>query len=125
MLSTATGVGVRVVHIDPDEPSDLPMMFGYLRLPEQATDVVIAGWCQSMRAYCYANGYELIGVFLDGDSGSDSSFAALLDKLADCGARDIVVPDVERLHPHPALRRVRLNLLGDVLRANLHYSEPA
>jgi hypothetical protein len=107
--------------IDLDEPPDLPSVYGYLRLPGHAMDTVIIGWCLAMRAYSRANGFDLVDIYLDGDSGADSSFCELMAAMEADGVRDIVVPDVERLHPHPALRRVRQRYL-DGLNAHLHYS---
>jgi hypothetical protein len=105
----------------PDDLSETPSIYGYLRLPQQASDDAITGWSHGMRAYSQAHGFHLVGVFLDGEGGTDSGFWALLDALESSGARDVVVPDIARLHPHPALRRARLSCILDGLCGTVHY----
>jgi hypothetical protein len=96
------------------------LMYGYLRLPESVADVRLISWCRSMRTYCEANGYDLVDIYVDGDNGSDRSFAALLEELMATGARDVVVPELDRLHPHPAVRGVLLDRIRGNLNARLH-----
>jgi hypothetical protein len=98
-------------------------IYGYLRLPERVPVHVMSGWCHAMSAYAQAHGYELVSVFIDGDGGTSNGFDALTDTLRATGDRDVIVPDLEQLHPHPGLRDMRLNRLLEGLEAYLHFCD--
>jgi DNA invertase Pin-like site-specific DNA recombinase len=106
-----------------DDPTARPRMVGYLRLPEQASDMVMIDWCQSMRRYADQNGYELVNVFYEGDSGSGQSFYAMLKELEATRTVDVVVPSLDRLHSHPALLELRMRALLGTANAELHIAD--
>jgi hypothetical protein len=98
-------------------------LYGYLRLAQQVPLHVSSGWCAAMNAYAEAHGYELVNVFVDGDGGTSNGFDALTETLRATGDRDVIVPDLEQLHPHPGLRDMRLNRLLEGLEAYLHFCD--
>jgi hypothetical protein len=110
--------------VNPNKDSTTPTrMYGYLRLPEQAPEAVLTGWCGSMRTYANRNGYRLVTIFCDVEGGAANGFDALVAELKATSGRHVIVPDLERLHSHPLIRQTRIDKLLDGLEVCLHYGD--
>jgi hypothetical protein len=97
-----------------------PLMYGYMRMPQHAPEAVVRGWCETLRDYADHEGFDLASVFYEGDSGGMVAYSSLLDEMQSRSSRDVVVLTSSHVHPHRAVREMRIDMLVRQLGATLH-----
>lgn len=74
-----------------------PLIYGYMRVTEDMTDLEVRVFEAQMTAFAEREGYCLATVFYEYDSGSQAAFEELLHELHRSEARHVVVPSLELL----------------------------
>ncbi|KOX37223.1 MULTISPECIES: recombinase family protein [unclassified Streptomyces] len=78
-----------------------PLIFGYVRVPDDMSDDEAKQKQDDLNAYAEANGFQLATVFHEYVSGVRSAFTELVEAVERAGAKHVVVPSYRA----PALSR--------------------
>ncbi|MGL5866525.1 MAG: recombinase family protein [Dermatophilaceae bacterium] len=97
-----------------------PLMYGYLRAPEEMPDDDLDRAVHHLQRYAETEGYCYATTFLEYEPGSQDAFAELIAELKRAEARHVVVPSLEHLSSHRLIRasmvdRLELDASASVL----------
>ncbi|MBX7268809.1 recombinase family protein [Micromonospora sp. Llam7] len=80
-----------------------PLIYGYMRVGDDASDDQIDQAERTLREYADVEGFCYATTFYDDDSGSRSAFYELTAELQRAEARHVIVPSLDHLSRHPIL----------------------
>lgn len=94
-----------------------PLMYGYLRVEDEAEDEEIARIERELSSFADTEGCCYATTFYEYEPGSHRAFDELAEELKRAAARHVVVPSMNHISAHPILQRhmvMRLELDADV-----------
>src|SRR4051812_7601372 len=100
-----------------------PLIYGYLRAPDESSDDELDVAVQEMRRFAEAEGYCYVMTFFEYVSGSQSAFTELIAELKRAEAKHVVVPTLGHLSSHRILRATMVKRLE--LDADAHVLTPS
>ncbi|MFC9648072.1 MULTISPECIES: recombinase family protein [unclassified Streptomyces] len=74
-----------------------PLIFGYMRVPDDLSDEEAKRKQDDMHTYAEANGFLLATVFHEYVSSGQSAFTELVDAVRHAEARHVIVPSYREL----------------------------
>lgn len=80
-----------------------PLIYGYLRAPDETPDEELDGLVSELQRYAEAEGYCYAATFFEYEPGSRAAFDELIQELKRAEARHVVVPSLEHLSSHRLL----------------------
>ena len=85
-----------------------PLIFGYMRVPDEMTDEEVEQRQDEMTTYAEAEGLTLATVFFEFVNDSVSAFDELVDALVRAESRHVVIPSYRDLALTAALQNAML-----------------
>lgn len=80
-----------------------PMMYGYMRAPDDVPDDELECLVREMRRFAETNGFCYGTTFFEHQDGSCAAFDELTAELKRTEARHVIVPSLAHLSAHPIL----------------------
>ncbi|MEV0845101.1 recombinase family protein [Streptomyces sp. NPDC049954] len=74
-----------------------PVIFGYMRVPDDLSDEAARRTQEVMKAYAEAHGLHLMTVFHEYVSGGQAAFTDLVEAVGLAGVRQVLVPSYREL----------------------------
>lgn len=87
------------------------LAYGYIRVTAGESDAVIRRTEHEVRSFAEAEGYCLVTIIYEDDSGFRRAFTELTEELRRAGAHHVIVPSLAHLSDHPLLRESMLACL--------------
>ncbi|MEV7321235.1 recombinase family protein [Streptomyces sp. NPDC093970] len=81
-----------------------PLMYGYLRAPDDVPDDELAHTVEELKRYAATEGFCYATTFFEYQDGSRAAFEELTAELKRAEARHVVVPSMDHLSSHRLLR---------------------
>ena len=94
-----------------------PRAFGYVSIPEDASDDQAQRWQQEIATFVAGEGYDLAGVFTDVRGGGAPAFEAMSRQLCVGTVAEVVVPRLDHLQHVPGFGPADVRLLSRYLHA--------
>lgn len=88
-----------------------PVVLGYLRTPDGATDDVLAWLQRELADYAEREGFCLAAVFVERTGAGSAALTAVMDALKRREAQAVLLPALEHLSPSPASRQALRHLI--------------
>ncbi|MBV2355925.1 recombinase family protein [Streptomyces sp. J2-1] len=89
-----------------------PLIFGYMRVPDDMSDAEARKTQDELDAYAETNGYQLATVFHEYVPGSQSAFTELVDAVRHAEATHVIVPSYRELALNRSLQDAMLTHLS-------------
>ncbi|EGX58638.1 hypothetical protein SZN_16760 [Streptomyces zinciresistens K42] len=96
-----------------------PLIFGYLRVPDDMSDEEAKNKQDDLNSYAETNGYRLVAVFHEYGTGAQTAFAELIQAVERAEAKHVVVPTYRELALNRSLQEAMLTYLSYVTGAEL------
>lgn len=80
-----------------------PLMYGYMRAPDDVSDDELDRTVEEMQRFAETEGYCYATTFFEHQHGSRAAFDELIQELKRAEARHVVVPSLEHLSSHRLL----------------------
>jgi hypothetical protein len=97
-----------------------PLVYGYLRICDGESDQDLQRLEQRISDFAKAEGYCFATTFYETDGGCHVAFDELIEELKRTEARDVVVPSMDHISAHPALRCLMLVRLATEANAHVY-----
>jgi DNA invertase Pin-like site-specific DNA recombinase len=97
-----------------------PLIYGYMRVPQDASDDDTRQVEFALRTFAENTGYRFVKLFHEYDEDSRPVFSELVDELKQAAVYHVVLPSAADLAVHPALRTSRLAHLEQAANAHVH-----
>ncbi|MGH3565893.1 MAG: recombinase family protein [Pseudonocardia sp.] len=98
--------------VHPEEPVMKPLIYGYLRVPDDLDDHQIRRMERGLRDLAQAEGFCFATTFHEHQPGYQGAFQELTRELQRADAHHVVVPSLGHLSLHPLLRNMMLAYLA-------------
>ncbi|MFI5616878.1 recombinase family protein [Streptomyces sp. NPDC051567] len=96
-----------------------PLIFGYMRVPDDMSDEEAKQKQDGLNAYAESNGFHLAAVFHEYVPGAQSAFAELVEVVKRAEAKHVVVPSYRELALNKSLQDAMLAHLSDATGAEV------
>ncbi|MFJ1597571.1 recombinase family protein [Streptomyces sp. NPDC088261] len=96
-----------------------PLIFGYMRVPDDMTDEEAKRTQDDLDAYAETNGFQLATVFHEYVPGGQSAFTELIAAVKRAEAKHVIVPSYRELALNKSLQDVMLTHLFCVTGADV------
>ena len=96
-----------------------PKAFGYMSVPQDASDDQAQRWHKEIASFADSEGYDLAGVFTDVRGNGAPAFEAMSRALGVGDVREVVVPRLDHLRHVPGVGPCDVRLLSRYLHAEV------